>query len=400
MDEIQTDNGILAEGPAVPEVPAGTPERKRIFRGALRFYSLLLGLVLAILILLLCFTIPLKTLLTQYETAQPEQAAEEIFDALFADPDWALLYDMAGIRSTEFEGRKEYVAYMERKARGKQLDFVEIPAAPTGEKRYSVRLQQEEVATFTMHSVDDGVSTFKRWTFGAVEVFFTRQESVTITLMPGYTVYINGVALDDSYTTLRVATPAEDYLPEGLHGYRYEQQTVSSLLVQPNVTVLDEYNNPVPLTRDPETGDYTTPITNTAPMTWGEEELILETVQTQALFSIRAIPATKLREFFVPGSQAYETISTGGALAENWESYAFDEGGAVIKDFYRYSDTLFSVWAQVKLDVTGQDGTVSSLTVGGTYFFTHGSTGNPEATELYEMDLQKLLYDDLKTDHE
>ncbi len=375
--------------PAVPEPDRSQNiRRKQLFRGALRFYALLLGGILCVLILLWCLMNPLKTLLNQYEISRPQYVAEEIFDTLFQDPDWALLYDMAGIQPTEFEGRKEYVAYMEVKVGDAPLRYVEIPGGVTGEKRYSVRLKNEELATFTMLPVDDGVSTFSRWAFGEVTVFFTRQESVTVNLMPGYTVYINGVPLDDRYTTLRVSTLAEEYLPEGLHGYRYMQQQINGLLVQPEVIVLDEYNNPVGLTRDPATGIYTTPIANTPAMTWGEEELIRDTVENHALFAIRAIPAAQLREFFAPGSQAYKTISSSEALASGWDIQALNASATMIKSFYRYSDDLFSVWAQATVTVTDKDGNTSSCVVGGTYFFSPGSLGNPIATEYYEQDLQ------------
>lgn len=367
--------------------------RKRIFRGALRFYTLLFGFILCVLILLVCVMNPLKTLLTQYETSQPEYVAEEIYNTLFADADWALLYDMAGIQATEFEGRREYAAFMEKKMAGNTLEYVEVPSGVSGEKRYSVRLKGEEVAAFTMTPVDDGVSTFGRWAFGRAEVFFTRQESVTVTMMPGYTVYINGVPLDDSYTVQNVSTAVEAYLPEGLHGYRYVQQRIDGLLVRPDVAVLDEYNNPVTLTRDPATGVYTTPITNTVPMTWGESELILSTVQAEALFAIRDLSVTQLRQYFSPSSQAYDAITALEPLTENVKSCAFDESATVIQDFYRYSDDLFSVWAQVKLDVTDEDGKVTSYTVGGTYFFAPNTLGVYMATEKYDANLQELVYD-------
>ncbi len=398
-EEILKEEEIL-EQPA-PEESAPAPEDtdatqrlhwKRIFRGALRFYALLFGGILCVLILLWCLMNPLKTLLTQYETSQPQYVAAQIYDTLFADPDWALLYDMAGIQATEFEGRSHYVAYMKDKVGKQKLDCVEIPAGLSGEKHYSIRLGGEQVATFTMVPVDDGVSTFDRWTFGKVEVFFTRQESVTVTMMPGCTVYINGRPLDDSYTTLRVTTAVEEYLPEGLHGYRYVEQSIGGLLVQPEVVVLDEYNNPVPLTRDPVTGAYTAPIVNTVPMTWGESELIWETAEAQALFSIGAISVTQLREYFAPNSQAYKALTDAEPLAANWESYAIDESATVVTDFYRYSDELFSVWVEIKLDVTDKKGNVTSYTAASTLFFSPHTMGDYMATELYPVNLQEPVY--------
>ncbi len=369
--------------------------RKRIFRGALRFYTLLFGGILCVLILLLCLMNPLKTLLSQYEASQPQYAAAQIYDTLFADPDWALLYDMAGIKATEFEGRREYVTYMNAKVGNQELEYVEIPSGSSTEKRYSVRLEGAQLATFTMLRADDGVSTFGRWAFGQVEVFFTREESVTVTLMPGYTVYINGVPLDDSYTTLRVDTLAEDYLPEGVHGFRYEQQTITGLLVQPEVVVLDEYNNPVELTQDPATGIYSTPIAGTASMTWGEQDLAISTVQAQALFNIQAITVAQLREYVSPGSQAYEAITGAELVAKKWKSYEFDESATVVKDFYRYNDRLFSVWAQVTLNVKDKKGKVTSYTYGGTFFFSPNTLDTYMATDLLDVDLQQQRLEEL-----
>ncbi len=364
--------------------------RKQYFRGALKFYSLLLGGILCVLILLWCLMNPLKTLLTQYETAQPQYVAEEIFAFLFADPDWSALHDMAGVEATLYEGRREYVAYMEEKVGDRSLHYVEVPSGSSDEKRYSVRLGDEQVAAFTMVRVDDGVSTFDRWAYSDVEVFFTREESVTVNKLPGHTVYVNSLPLDDSYTTLRVDTLAEDYLPEGLHGYRYEQQTIGGFLVSPEVVVLDEYNNPVEVTQDPETGIYSAVVVEVDPMTWGESELIFSTVQAQALFSIQALTATQLREYFPPSSQAYQTVTSGELLDKDWKSYQFDETATEIRGFYRYSDKLFSVWAQVTLIVTDKDGNVGSHTFGGTFFFRPNALGSFVPDELYELDLLQL----------
>ena len=88
---------------------------------------------------------------------------------------------------------------------------------------------------------------------GKVELFFTRTESVIVEKLPGYTVSVNGVALDDSYTIRTVTTDAEKYLPEGLHGYRLEVQTISGFLIPPEVTVTDENGNTVAMNYNAET---------------------------------------------------------------------------------------------------------------------------------------------------
>lgn len=366
-------------------------KRKRIFRGALRFYSLLFGFVLCVLILLCCLMMPLRTWLEQYETSQYQHTSSEIYQLLFADPDWALLYDMAGIEATEFEGRDEYVAYMEEKVGDTPLECVEIATGTSAHRRFSIRLAGEEVAAFTMIPLDDGVSTFQRWTFGEVEVYFTRMQSVTVNIMPGYTVYINGVPLDERYTTLKVSTPVEEYLPEGLHGYRWEQQQISGLLVQPQVDVLDEYNNPVLLMRDPLTGIYTVPIANTTPITSIKKDVMLEAIQAEALFSIRAITVADLREYFTAGTQAYTDISSADPVVKSYKSYSFVESATVIDSYYCYSDHLFSARATVKLEVVDKKGKSTTYTTTATYFFTPNSAGNYMVTQRYTEDLQQIV---------
>lgn len=364
--------------------------RKLILRGALRFYAALFGIVLAALILLCCAMVPLRTVLEQYETSQPEYVAEEIYNLLFADPDWALLYDMAGVQPTEYEGRNEYVAFMEKKVGSKTLSCV-LTQDDSSHRRYSIRLAEEEVASFTMVPMDDGISTFTRWTLGEVDVYFSREESVTVNILPGYTVYVNNVALDDSFTTFKVSTAAEQLLPEGLHGYRYEQQQIGGFLMPPDVIVLDEYNNPVALTQDPVTGIYTVPIADTQPIGKDEYNLALFAARAEALFGIRAIPISELRLYFPAGSEAYKQISGTDALVASFESYSFDDSATVVDSYYRYSETLFSVRVRVKLDVTVKEGDVRSFITHVTYWFSTNYAGDFVPTERTNDDLQQHI---------
>lgn len=363
--------------------------RKRILRSTLRFYSILFGGILGVLILLICLMKPLQTLLEQYETSRPAHTADAIYELLFADPDWALLYDMAEVEGTQFEGRSAYVTYMQAKVGQQELRCTEVPTGLSGQKRYSIRLGSEEVAAFTMYSYDDGVSTFPLWTLDQVEVFFTRTESLSVIKMPEYTVYINGVPLDSNYTVLTVETAAENYLPDDLDGYHYELQQITGLLIQPELVVMDEFNNILPLTQDPVTGVYSTPIPESEQITDEEYATVLAAAQAEALFAIRNISASQLRQYFDPNSGAYEELGSTDAVLKKYESFAFDDEATVIKDFYRYSDTLFSVHVTVKLDVTVSSKKTETITVSTTYLFSENSAGAYMVTERFDEDLQE-----------
>lgn len=360
-------------------------------RGALTFIIATAAVALALIILVVCAMTPLNTWLEQYETAQPKHAAEEVYDLLFAQPDWALLYDMAGVEATEYEGRSEYVTFMSAKVGTQALTYQEIPAGNITDHRYSVRLGDEEVARFTLKAVDDGVSTFPRWTLGTVEVFFTRNEQVTINIMPGCSVYINGVRLDDSHTTLRVSTVAEEYLPEGVHGYRYNQMTLTGLLIQPTIMVLDERNNPMTVTRDPVTGIYTVPITISDAISQEAADLALAAAQDDALFSIRAISLSQLRQHFSTGASVYNEIVNSEPLVGSFESYEFDEAVTSVEGYYSYTDRIFSVQVFLRLNVTGKDGTVTTIETSYSYIFTANNAGKFMVTQRIDGDLQQII---------
>ena len=226
--------------------------RKRRLWRALMFYGILLVAVLGVLLVLRSAMKPLGSWLEQYQTASAKKTEEDIFGLLFADPDWAMLYDMAGMEDTKFEGKGEFAAYMEAQIGEDPLTYAEIPTGLADHRHFSLRHEGREIGYFTM--VPKGTDDFQitQWTLGEIDLYFERTETVTVILPPDCTVYINRVALDDTYTTLSVYTLAESYLEEELHGYRYQQQTVTGLLVQPEVIVLDAYGRPMELTQDPD----------------------------------------------------------------------------------------------------------------------------------------------------
>lgn len=363
--------------------------RGRLWR-AVMFYGILIVLILGVLLIMRSAMKPLSAWLEQYEISQEDLVDDEIYELLFADPDWALLYNMVGIEDTSFEGRDEFVTYMEAKIGDDPLTYVEVPTGFEPHRRFSVRHNGQEIGYFTMIPTEATEDHSGSWTLGTVDLYFTRTQSVSVTILPGQTVYINKVPLDDSYTTMTYHTLVEDYLEDELHGCRYLQQTITGLLVQPEVTVLDTFGRPVPLTQDPQTGNYSVEIPTSEAITDEECQLVLEAAKAEALFSIRQITISKLRQSFDSASSAYsELIATSANI--DVSSYLIREETIVIDDYYRYSEDLFSVHASVTVDVTDKTGTVHSLTTDISYFFRPNSTGKFMVVERVTEDLQKPI---------
>lgn len=395
IDEITLES--LNEPPAAPpqaETPAEPPkepekkEKRKFFHkprlSTIIFYSFYVLLIAAFFLGMQKVLTPLEDWLTRYEASQPEKKCEEVFTSLFSDPDWGELYDLADIEDTTYEGSEAFVAYMEAKAAGKEITYVETSAGLSGDHKYIVKLDGEKIGTFTLTGGTDSQTEIPEWKLGKVELFFTRTESVFVEKRPGYTVSINGVALDDSYTIRTVTTDAEKYLPEGLHGYRLEVQTISGLLVPPQVTVTDENGNPVTMNYDTDTKSYTLPPV-TMEMTEQEQAFVKNTLETFAKYMIKAATKKQLESCCVPNSEVYITISNIDRWMQDYRNYEISP--IAYNNFYRYSDTLFSVRAAMTNKVTRNDGTVKDYEMDYTLFFTLDASGKWLLSDMTQVEI-------------
>lgn len=391
-------NNIPAEATEEPQAlsPEQTPdkpkkEKKPVKKGTIIFYSIYGGIAGLILIALFCLMIPLRSWLVKYEASQPEKKCAEVFQYLFADPDWKVLYGLAGVENTPFENENAYATYMETKVGDTKLTYSETSAGLSGDRKYIVRLGDEKIATFTLTSTPGSDPDIPQWQLGTVEVFFERTQNVTVEKLPEHTVYINGTALDDSYTIRTTATKAEAYLPEGVHGYRIAQQYIDGLLIQPEIKVLDQNGNPVTMIHNAETGIYT-PVLPAAPqMTEEEKILALNAAKADAMYSMRDISAAELRKYFDANTQVYADIIANPVYVQNYRSYSIDEASAVVSQYCRYSDELFSANVKLTMNVIRSNGTTKVFELDKTYFFTLSSNGSYLVTQYTNAPIQETV---------
>lgn len=363
-----------------PRQPNRAPaRRKRRIKGSFLFYSIYIGMVALTLIVFLILMIPLHNWLVRFESSQPDRQRDQVFSILFDDPDWAVIYDLAKIPDTEFEGKSDYVRYMEAKlaaAENPKLTCAETSAGLSGNHKYNVKLDGETIATFTLVKCESEDPRIENWEMGSVEVPLTRTESVTVEKLPEYTVLINGVALGSNYTVHTVSTKAEAYLPDGVHGYRLERQYVSGLLVQPEtVHVVDASGNDVPLVFHPETNTYSPDLPAPAEMTDEERQLALDAAKADALYAIRAISTGELRKHFDSNSQVYKDICDTATFIQSYSKYEFDQDVTDVTDFYRYNEELYSARVVLRMNITRKDGSIKSMDINTTYFLTRNNAG-------------------------
>ena len=318
----------------------------------------------------------------QYQASLPEEKSAEAFSLLFKDPDWALLYNLAGIENTPFENRDTFVQYMNTVAGGKRLNYMLLPQTDPLVREYAVYFDSNTVGSFTMVGTEDAIPD---WNLGSVDFVFDRSHNITIYKSPDHKAYVNGVTLDDSYVVRSTSTAAEAFLPEGVHGYRLDEIKVTDLLLEPLVTVTDASGVPIPMVYDSDTHTYS-PLEETgSEIADNHLQFALDAAKASAAFAVRANSFTDLRQFFDPNSNAYEVVYSTQPLLEGCADYSFDPSATEVTNYRSYGNSLFSATVTLKLDVTMENGDAHSFDLSWHYLYMQNHTGNFLITEIGEQ---------------
>lgn len=376
--EFSTPEPQETEEPEVQE-EFSAPVRKKSF-SVLK----VIGIICAVLVLAAAAVVGITYYRwnQQYQASQPDQKSVEAFSLLFKDPDWALLYTMAGIEDTPFENRDAFARYMNTTAGGQRLSYLQLPQTDPLVRKYAVFHNNGTIGTFTMVGTEDAIPD---WSLGQVELYFQRTHSVTVKKSPDHIVYINGVALDDSYTIRSISTAAEDFLPQGVHSYRMDEQLVTGLLMEPSVTVTDASGNPVPMVYDSDTHTYS-PMEEKGPeIADSHVQFALDAAKASAAFAVRANSFTDLRQFFDPNSNAYEAVCNTAPLLESCAEYKFDPSATQVTNYRSYGSSLFSATVSLKLDATMENGDAYSFDLCWHYLYKQNYTGNFQIIEISDQ---------------
>ena len=350
------------------EVPQAAPQRRGPRVGGIIFYTLYFLLIFVFCAGTWLATKWLQGWLVDYEASQPTIKSQEVFDQLFANPDWAALYKSAGIQDTPYEGVDAYVAYMQEKAAGKTLTYTETSAGTSGDKKYLVKLDDEKVASFTLSGGTEHVTDIPDWTLGTVELFFDRAEGYKIQKMDGHTAYVNGAPLDDSFTIQIATTKADQYLPIGTTGVKTCIQQIDGLMARPTVTINDQAGNPMEVSYDEEAGMF---IEQTEANTISDalRQRSIEAMESYGKFLLNIGNRATVATYFDPSGDAYKYIMSADrswTKSGSGQKFMNEE----VSEYVRYSDTLFSVRVSMTMTATRPDGTVKEFPIDYTLFFT------------------------------
>lgn len=358
-----------------PPVTQTVPEkhRKGPRLGGVIFYTLYFMFILVFFVATFFGLQWLQGWLADYQAAQPTTKSQEVFDQLFSHPDWGALYDATGIEDTPYEGKDQFVAYMENKVGDSQLTFKETSAGLSGDKKYFVLLGDEKIASFTLSGQTAAITDIPDWELGGVELFFDRSETFYIQNVDGHTVEVNGVPLDDSHVIQIATTAAAERLPIGVTGTSTCTQEISDLMAVPTVTIFDKSGKSMEVSYDAETHTFTEQ-TEANTISDSEREAALNAAKTNCLFMIEKASKADIAKYFDTSSDVYSVIvNLGNLWVQDNNGYRFTK--EEVSDYARYSDDLFSAHVVLNLNVTRKDGTTKDFGYDQTLFFRKQDTG-------------------------
>lgn len=359
---------------------------KKITTGTVVFYSVF-GLFLVLCIgAMLIGRSALVDWLKDYQASQPDVKSQQIFDELFGQPDWEKLYEMSGETDTKYEGSAAYAAYMENLVAGQTLKYVRTSAGTGGNRKYLVKAGDTVVADFTLQNTLPDAQ-IPNWELLSVNVaYYKRTQDAYILTVPGHTVYVNGVALDETAVVKTTLTDAESCLPEGVHGYRDQTLYISGLLTAPQITICSEDGTELAVSYDSETGIYSEDIPAQSEIPEEAKLLMQNAIMASGKYMIN-VSGHGLKNYFYTSGQAYKKITSGElGWTQSYQKYEFTE--ITVEDYYAYTDELYSAHVSTTLNVTYRsiftgEIMIKEFPMDFTFFAKQGSDGT------WKVDTQK-----------
>ena len=374
-----------AQRPAQPKAPQPRRQveneavlQKRGPRtGSMVFYGFYFSLILVFFVGIFITLNWLNGWLGKYEAAQPTIKCQQVFDQLFANPDWAQLYRLAGDPTgtgtnkydTQFEGQDAFVRYMTEKVGSQQLSYVETSGGLTG-KKYLVRLGTEKLASFTLLGQQENIIDIPDWQLGEVELFLNRNQSIKIRKMENHVAYINNNPLSDDYT-IQIASTKADERQAAENRIRTSIQEVDGLLTTPELLVYDQTGAPIEVRYNADSGMFEEQISAIA-ITDEERSAVFGALEAYAGFMINASGSrAAVAKYFDGGSQTYnDIVKMNGELWMNADR-GHDFLNEEILGYTKHSDTLFSVRASMVMHVKNKDNTEKDYNVTQSMYFQY-----------------------------
>ena len=284
-----------------------------------------------------------STYLADYESAQPQHEAQRVFDAYYADGKYGKLAEFAEAEVSPLETTAQLIRYLEEYTDGKTLSFSSITTGLDDTCKYIVKADDIKFSSFTL--VKSGEKTpkgFDLYEPASFELFCKPSETVSITAPRGYSVYVNGIQLGESYLS---GQETEDiscrYMPDGVSGIVYTEYRTDALYYPPeSVEVIAPDGRKAGIESDGSSA-YSASILYDDALKDAYSEYAIAAAEAISAYMQNDGSFTRAAAYIDPSSELYiNTRTTETYFVIPHASYTFENVAA--SEFYAYDADTFS----------------------------------------------------------
>jgi len=284
----------------------------------------------------------LKDVLAEYEDSQYKYVAQDFFESNFVSGNGETLATLFESQIPRFETEENFAKYLSEITNDKEF-LLQLTTVGLGEEKiYNVICDGVKFATFSLEKSaeksEHGFDLFRPST----PIFNEKLlNSYSIEIPVGYSLKINGILLDDSYSLGdKIPTASQEFMPEGIEGITYTTYTVDNLCYEPEFEVFSPKNEPSPINKDAN-GVVRAGIVFSKELEEEFSDYVIEATKAYACYMQKDAYFGKVSKYLDPSSQLYTNLRT----SPNWmvidhQSYDFEDAKAF--EFCDYGNSVFS----------------------------------------------------------
>ncbi len=305
------------------------------------FYRVYFGVILVVLMAIVVGMIWLTGLLSEYESAQPYNVADEVFEKYYLSGDFGTLADMTHDEKS-FDTADAVAKQLSANCAKDTLSYTSVSSGDSNILKYIVKSGDVKISSFTLkksgETTDRGFDLYVEDSF---ELYYTAEESVTVLVPENSQVFVNEKLLGEEYIRdADVVLAEEGTVPEGLIPPKYTRYSVDGLIEKPSLKVMTDGVENAPVYNE-ETKEYEASFISNAALEAEHKEFILSAVKEYAKYMQNDGRWGNVRPYFDPSTDLYDSVRTAEPqYVHPHTGYRFDEEYA--GEFYAYDDNTFS----------------------------------------------------------
>ena len=314
------------------------------------FYVVYLICVAIVLVLIFIACWVARSLLAEYEGAQPKYVVAEAFETYFAPIDYDKLLSEARYNAgVATPGAIQ--EYLSSEVGEEELSWSMGSSSDPNELKYIVKAGRKQIGSICLAAGAETAHGFRTYALSYVELSLSAEAIpgaiVTITAPAACTVSVDGTVLTEEQQTDAYLDPdALKYYPHGVSGIEYAVYTVPGLVELPReVSVTGPSGERSEVSFDPSTSAYFAGPAYSEDLAAELGPFVTEAVEGYSDYMQRAPGSgfNKIKGYFDPNSSLYRAISA--AAGDLWMVYApnrTDFQNVEVGEFYDHGEDTIS----------------------------------------------------------